>query len=446
MSRAVLAVLLGALFAGAVAAAEGPAPILGDYDAEPRLADGHVDCRLLLQRLQDLHANTYFWLIWHKPTDWEDLQRFLPMAQEAGIRVWAYLVPYTESGFGGLYSEPFRTDFVRWSREIACLSLQYPNLAGYVIDDFGANMGPGRFSAQAIREFVRAGKQLNPALRFYPLMYYRELNRRTVTLLADTVDGVVAAYPADAADLRRAAALLSDDLDEPGGCWTVYPPDTPSTPGDYSALSQQCRVLNANTASISFRLQDDFDGPTEGYHVMQLRVDGQTVWAEDVAGRDEKTVLLNLRDYLGVKPQVKITLGVWDLKGVSQFPVRVLFSELRLSGLQMEAADLGEASGWLLEHRGAFQMECRQERKAQHAYRLPLIAMPAGSRAEYARRYGDGATTEHIAARVREAVYLARKGTLEGVVIYCLDKTPQSPDLPALAPIFERAAAGNGRP
>ena len=68
-----------------------------DYDSEPRLADGHVDGDALLSRLKELHVTTYYWLVWHAGTDWDDLKLFLPKAAEANIEVWVYLVPPTES-------------------------------------------------------------------------------------------------------------------------------------------------------------------------------------------------------------------------------------------------------------------------------------------------------------------------------------------------------------
>jgi len=167
------------LLLGAVLLLGGPGvaaqvPFLGDYDAE--LRDGeHVDIDLMVQRLTELGANTYMWLIWHSANDWDDLHEFLPLAEEAGITVWVYLVPHSESGFQNPnlpYSEPFKLDYVRWAEEIAKLSLEHENLVGYVIDDFWGNVTPDRFSPEYTREMVEAGKAINPELKFYPLMYY----------------------------------------------------------------------------------------------------------------------------------------------------------------------------------------------------------------------------------------------------------------------------------
>jgi hypothetical protein len=83
-----------------------------------------VDGDALAARLKALGVKTYYWLIWHAPTDWEDLKLFLPKARQEGIEVWVYLVPPSESPpHTELYSEPFRLDYHRWAEEIARLSL-----------------------------------------------------------------------------------------------------------------------------------------------------------------------------------------------------------------------------------------------------------------------------------------------------------------------------------
>lgn len=64
----------------------------GTYAGEPRTKDGHVDIERLISELDELNANTYHWLIWHRETDWEDLRRFLPLAREKNILVWVCLV------------------------------------------------------------------------------------------------------------------------------------------------------------------------------------------------------------------------------------------------------------------------------------------------------------------------------------------------------------------
>src|SRR5437868_6240091 len=56
---------------------------LSDYDAELRRPDGRVDTPLMIQRLKELDVTTYYWLIAHAATDWDDLKLFLPEAAQA---------------------------------------------------------------------------------------------------------------------------------------------------------------------------------------------------------------------------------------------------------------------------------------------------------------------------------------------------------------------------
>jgi len=439
MRKHALLLALVLLLGGVAHATDLPQVVLGDYDAELRGAEGHVDIPRMIQRLQDMGANTYFWLIWHAPTDWEDLQRFLPEAQKAKIQVWAYLCPHSEQGPEGKwpFSEPFRTDFVKWAEEIAKLSLQHPNLVGWVIDDFWANFNDKAIPATTVKHMQSTAKAINPDLRFYPLMYFNQFGPLFAQALAPLVDGVVAAYHQGPAEIEAAVKVLNDDVLKPAGCWTVFPYATPSRPGDFASLSQSAKVLNPNGVTISFHYEDDYDGPTAGYHVMQLLVDGKLAWSEDVAGHDDGTALVNLREYVGNKPQVRITLGVFDLKGVSQYGVEVAFRDLRVTGLEMHNVDLGSAPGWLLESRGSFRMECRPEQQGKHAYKLPLIVMPAGSRGEYKQRYHEDATPENIAARTREALALVGDGRVIGTVMYCLDKGKDSEDLAAIGELYK---------
>jgi hypothetical protein len=142
MNRLLAFILMLASVVG-LHAADTRSPLKGlpaDYDSELRRPNGRVDVDAMVRRLQELGVGTYYWLIWHAPTDWDDLKVFLPKARQAGLEVWVYLVPPSEgSGGAGPPSQPFGLDFLRWAEEIARLSLQHPNLTGWVIDDFYAN-------------------------------------------------------------------------------------------------------------------------------------------------------------------------------------------------------------------------------------------------------------------------------------------------------------------
>ena len=314
-----LLALFPSLTLAADAPASAPPPLVGDYDAELRQG-AHVDNALMIQRLKDLGANTYMWLIWHDANDWDDLHAFLPLAKQAGITVWAYLCPHSESGLTDPhwpYSEPFRLDYIRWAQEIGKLSLQYDNLVGYVIDDFWANVSPDRFSPDYIKRMVAAGKAVNPRLRFYPLMYYPEIGPHFLATVAPLVDGVVAAYPQGRQDMEQALSFLNDTYRLTASVSVVFPANTPSEPGDCAFVAQDCKVTDAAHARATFRYMDDYPGPTAGYHFMQMRVDDKVVWEEDVAGEDNSETTVDLSQALAGKQTARVSLGLYDKQGVS---------------------------------------------------------------------------------------------------------------------------------
>jgi hypothetical protein len=429
--------------AGAVHAASRP--IVGDYDLELRQGD-HVDNAAMIQRLTELGVNTYFWLVWHSPNDWQDLQSFLPLADKAGISVWVYLVPHSESTIDAPtwpYSEPFKIDYVRWAEEIAKLSLKHRNLVGYVIDDFWGNVSPTRFSPEYVTKMVAAGKGINPRLRFYPLMYYPELEApafyRTIGPL---VDGVVAAYPNDRAQIDRAADNLRNGYSLPTDVTIEFPAATPSKPGDRGFVSQSATVTDAAHAQFSFAYRDNFVGPTAGYHFLQLRVDKQVVWEKDVAGLGGGKATVDLSKAVAGKQRVRLELGVYDERGVGYFPLVADFGDLAVRGLRLTQPDLGSEKGWRPIVRGAFTIE-RWSSASQAQWRpLPLIVMPAGQEGEFAGRTGLPPTPENIAAGVATAMSALRDGKVEGVVTYCLDKSPTSKTFSAVKEALQGRGGG----
>lgn len=211
-SLAVVGATVGTAISQEPRSTQAPAVNLGrqhlaDYDSELRLKNGRVDSDGLLERLKELGANTYYWLVWHAATDWDDLQVFLPKAAQAGIEVWVYLVPPSESPpqYVGSYSEPFRLDYLRWAEEIARLSLKHANLTAWVIDDFYANRE--FFKPAYLQKCQERAKGINPRLAFLPLMYFREVRPNFVEDYRGVIDGVVVAYLQDREEIERTWAL-----------------------------------------------------------------------------------------------------------------------------------------------------------------------------------------------------------------------------------------------
>ena len=418
-------------------------PLIGDYDAELRHGD-HVDNVRMVQRLTELGVDTYLWLIWHSANDWEDLQAFLPLAKEAGISVWAYLVPPSETAVQDPqwpYSEPYRLDYVRWATEIGRLSRRSDNLVGYVIHDFWSNVSPDRFTDESIAAMVAAGKAENPELKFYPLMYYPQIGIRFMTHIAPLVDGVVAAYPKDRAEIEAALGYLNDTYSLPSAVTIDYP-WTSSNLHDHGFVMQRAEVIDAAEAKVKYRYQDDFDGPTAGYHMLQFRVGDQLVWEEDCAGRDQGAVEVDLSEVVKQGETIELRLAVYDVKAVGHFGLAATFAGFEADGLQLAQPALDDETGWVPETVGQFTVDRLPELHGEGRRQLPLIVMTAGQAGEFAMRHAGEATTERIAAQFQMALQMAEESQVEGVVTYCLDKGAGSATFEAVKQVIAASRAG----
>jgi hypothetical protein len=410
---------------------------LADYDAELRLPNGREDVDTMVARLKDLGVSTYYWLVWHAATDWDDLKLFLPKAAKVGLNVWVYLVPPSESTPGvDPYSEPFRQDYQRWGEEIGRLSLQSTNLTGWVIDDFYANRR--FFTPTYVREMRSRAQRINPRLSFLPLMYFGEITREFVESYREVIDGVVVAYPNDRQEIDTAWAILNDRATATAGVLS-YPADTPSKPGDFVSVSITAEVTPGDRHVIYFREQDDFTGPTSGYHFKQVLVDDTVVWEEDAAGGkagwQEHSV--DIGDLVrSAKTKLTLTLRLLDNKGVSNFGLRWRLGSLQAEGLRL-GATLSEPRKWNVQRRGSFQAgfgEFLGDGKGD--FHVPFVVMTAANPSEFQQRHGEPASPERIAQWFEMCLQAQRDGKCDGVVTYCLDKGINSPVYPLARKLF----------
>jgi hypothetical protein len=165
----------------------------GTYGGNLRTPDGHIDQGRLLSDLNQLHANTYNWLIGHAATDWDDLHTFLPLAQKHGIRVWVTLLPPSESPpRTNHFSEPFRLDFEKWAAELAALSAREPALVAWSIDDFPYNLKD--FTSDRMKAIIAAQREKNPKFAFAPCVYYKHATPAFAKGYREFLDGIIFPY------------------------------------------------------------------------------------------------------------------------------------------------------------------------------------------------------------------------------------------------------------
>lgn len=164
-----------------VSAATGPG-IRATFGKPVLTSAGGIDATATLERLHDMHANTYAFRV-VTAGEWTDLvDVFAAAAQADGMKVWVSLYPPSECG-GGTCTAPFYngTDYTGWASEINNLALEYPVIEGWSIDDFATNLTT--FTPAYVAQLTAA----TPLVRFYPVVYF---NRLTPGLL-DDYDAVV---------------------------------------------------------------------------------------------------------------------------------------------------------------------------------------------------------------------------------------------------------------
>lgn len=196
----------------------------GTYCNAPRLKNGRIDIQRLTDELADAHANTYSFCIHAAATDWDDLQQFLPLAAKHGIRVWASLVPPSESPpRTRLYAEPFRLDYQRWAVEIAKLSLRETNLVAWSIDDFTYNLKI--YTPEHLKEMLTAAREINPRLAFLPCCYYKAITPVFVKDYQSLIDGILFPYRHESGGANLTDASLVGS--EVGKIKSMTSPDFP---------------------------------------------------------------------------------------------------------------------------------------------------------------------------------------------------------------------------
>lgn len=179
---------------------------LGTYAAPPLLTDGQIDMNRLIAELNDLHANTYNWLIWKRNDDFEALKLFLPLARKANLKVWVTVVPPSEPP----PSEPFKIDYEQWATQLASLSLTEPNLVAWSIDDFVHNLRV--FTPEYVEKFLTAASAINPKFAFLPCCYYKQITPFFVTLYGHLLNGILFPYRAESegANLKNASLVENE--------------------------------------------------------------------------------------------------------------------------------------------------------------------------------------------------------------------------------------------
>jgi hypothetical protein len=212
-----LAGALAALVAAGLMGVVQEIPAVGDPEklyvsyTPPIRTNGHVDVDKTIDRLTALHVNAHMFLV-SRQRDWDELPRFAAKAEQAGIRVWVFLHPprWCWNAKGQMdrscpLYEPYHGDYVKWAAAIARLSLQYPAVSAWSIDDF---VGDGDILTPAyIGQARAASRAIRSTLEFYPVVYHQFV-RSFVPAYASVIDALIMPFR----DGKYRNTLMRDSL------------------------------------------------------------------------------------------------------------------------------------------------------------------------------------------------------------------------------------------
>jgi hypothetical protein len=402
-------------------------------EAAPR-GDGyfHVDTPRLVARLQELHVTTYAFLMWTSPSDWDDLsQEFLPAATQAGIEVWAYLVPPTEAK--GKAIPPCQVDYICWAQQIGMLAQQSPNLTTIVLDDLNSNST--LFTPQNMAKIANAVRAYSPSLQILPVAYYPGNLYYLMNDYTNSISGTLFPYQDldSTGELTHQMDVTCSLMKKPSPVLYLTAPaiDT-SVAGDQVSLDTTVAALPGPNV-IQFRVWDPKAGYAgtgpPGYRYAQLVVNGEVVWNRDMSqsfkhGWDEWSIDVTAQVAGG--PMAAISFRLYDATdGVGAVDdTRIILDEG--SGFDLAGATWAVSRVNAADYYAAAGLRDYHGRCVLLAYAGGMKAHPLAPTADY---LGDALDIGHD-----EIV----AGDADGEITYLLDKTPESVNFP---PVAERYCA-----
>ena len=410
-------------------------PILADYDQELRTPDGHFDTPRTLAALKAMGCNTYFYLIHHSKYDWDDLPAFADAAAKQNMNVWVHINPWSETTIykkNWNYSEPFKTDYVRWASEIAKLSLAHKNIVGFVIDDFYTNVKlPDRegFTPKYTEQIHNAYKSINPKLKFYPLIYFEQPWSDFVDKYGKYCDGVVGAYPRSEDEIINANTYLRDEYHGPS--MSAKLARGVATDEDEGVMMiGDFYVEDRDEASISF-YWDSFireQLAERGFHYAVCYVNGKLIWSADASKEPtEQFIKLDLSKYVPKDKKMHIELGLIEKSAVHTFAIQVNFDNVRIRGVSPLKGKGDVDQAWRARRSKSFTASMYKASTGKGRFNLPMILMPSANGAEHELRFNEPGTPENIQKKLHMVLEATKSGLALGSVMFITPKDENDP-------------------
>lgn len=140
----------------------------------------------------DMQGNGPYW----EEDDFALLETVAQAAAAEGLKVWATLWPPSGSeALRKMPQEEAEEYFFSAAERFAEISLKYPNLVAFTIDDFSHNYG--FYTPEMMAEMAHRWQAVNPKLLFVPLVYYPGVSEEIVRTRGPYMDGIVFHYRAE---------------------------------------------------------------------------------------------------------------------------------------------------------------------------------------------------------------------------------------------------------
>lgn len=150
----------------------------------PLLKNDHsLDVAKTIERLKQAGFQCEIAVVGGAPSrNWDDFKKLAAAANSAGIDLWPVILPPSEGT-----SAPYGHDYLAWAETFARLSIEFPHVRGFNIDDLDQGVSPETFTRDYVCQIYQTKQRINSKLLFVPTIY--DLDRKVADRLAGCVDG-----------------------------------------------------------------------------------------------------------------------------------------------------------------------------------------------------------------------------------------------------------------
>jgi hypothetical protein len=180
------------------------------YGSAPLTEDRDANTTELFRLIDASGSDTYNFIVRNPSESMEHLMTILPIAKEHGIMVWVTIAPPSEISPEHRFDMQY-VDYIGWARTLAQLSLQHENLEAWSIDN--VMVDSDFFTPSYLDSITSAAKDINPDLKFIPVVYYPNVLSPQFDDMSRFFDGIQFYYTNFPAGESDESAVLLPQLE-----------------------------------------------------------------------------------------------------------------------------------------------------------------------------------------------------------------------------------------